>query len=110
MGSERKDGHLYGIFCFKKFKTGPLKCIELATGKIKWEQAGFGQGNVTLVGDRLVALTDYGDLVLVEATPKKYTELARTKALEGKCWSTPSPSDGKIYIRSTTEAKCIEAK
>ncbi len=103
-----KDGYLYGIFCFKKFKTGPLKCVELATGKIVWEQRGFGQGNVTLVGDRLLALTDYGDLVVVEATPTAYKELARTKAVEGKCWSTPSLSDGMIYVRSTTQGKCLK--
>ena len=104
-----KDGYLYGIFCFKKFKTGPLKCVELATGKIKWEQPGFGQGNVILVGDRLLALTDYGDLVVVEAAPAAYKELARTKAVEGKCWSTPSLSNGMIYVRSTTEATCLKA-
>ncbi|MBN2291782.1 MAG: PQQ-binding-like beta-propeller repeat protein [Pirellulales bacterium] len=105
-----KDGHLYGIFCFKKFKTGPLKCVELTTGKVKWEEPGFGQGNVTLAGDRLLALTDYGDLVLVEATPNKYEELSRFKALNGKCWSTPTLSNGRIYVRSTTEGKCFEVK
>lgn len=104
-----KDGYLYGMFCFKKFKNGPLKCVELATGKIMWEQPGFGQGNVTLVGDRLLALTDYGDLAVVEARPQAYKEIARTKAIKGKCWSTPSLSDGRVYLRSTSEAKCLKA-
>ena len=104
-----KDGYLYGIFCFKKFKTGPPKCVELATGKIKWEQPGFGQGNVILVGESLLVLTDYGDLVVVEAAPAAYKELARTKAVAGKCWSTPSLSNGMIYLRSTTEATCLKA-
>jgi outer membrane protein assembly factor BamB len=103
-----KDGYLYGMFCFKKFKTGPLKCVELATGKIKWEKPGFGQGNVTLVGDKLLALSDTGNLVAVEATPSEYKEVGRFKALAGKCWSTPAFSDGRIYVRSTTEAACFE--
>lgn len=103
-----KDGYLYGMFCFKVFKTGPMKCVELATGKIMWEQKGFGQGNVILAGDKLLALSDYGDLVVIQATPKGYQELARTQAVAGKCWSTPAFADGRIYVRSTKEGACLD--
>ena len=103
-----KDGYLYGMFCFKKFKTGPLKCVELATGEVKWEQPGFGQGNVILVGDKLLALTDEGELVVVEATPDAYKDICRTQAVKGKCWSTPALSDGRIYVRSCEEGVCLD--
>ncbi len=102
-----KDGYLYGMFSFKKFGSGPLKCVELATGKILWEKPGFGQGNVILVGDKLVALADEGQLVIVEATPAAYRELCRCQAVTGKCWSTPAFSDGRIYVRSTKEGACL---
>lgn len=102
-----KDGHLYGMFSFKKFGVGPLKCVELATGKIKWEQPNFGAGNVILVNDKILALADDGQLVVVEAAPGAYKELARTKAVTGKCWSTPALSDGRIYVRSTKEGVCL---
>jgi outer membrane protein assembly factor BamB len=102
-----KDGHLYGMFSFKKFGSGPLKCVEVATGKIKWEQPGFGAGNVTLVGSTLVALADDGHVALVEATPAAYKEIARLKAVGGKCWSTPAFSDGHIFVRSTKEGACL---
>ncbi|TAN36335.1 MAG: alcohol dehydrogenase [Verrucomicrobia bacterium] len=100
-------GYLYGMISFKKFGTGPLKCVELTTGKVVWEQAGFGAGNVILVGDQLIALTDDGQVVIVEATPTAYKEVARFKALSGKCWSTPAFSDGQIYVRSTKEGACL---
>jgi len=103
-----KDGHLYGMFSFKEFGKGPLKCVELATGKIKWEQPGFGAGNVILVKDKLAALTDDGRVVIVEATPKAYKELAQAKVIEGKCWSTPAWSDGRLYVRSTKEGACLD--
>jgi len=102
-----KDGYLYGMFCFKKFKTGPLKCVELATGKIMWEKPGFGQGNVILVGGTLLALADDGQLVQVEAAPAAYKEIARTQAVSGKCWSTPAFSNGRIYVRSVQEGVCL---
>lgn len=103
-----KDGHLYGNFSFKKYGVGPLKCVELATGEIKWEKSGFGAGNVIMAGDKVIALTDDGQVVIVEATPSAYKEVARAKVLEGKCWSTPSLSGGRLYVRSTKEAACLD--
>jgi len=103
------NGYLYGMFSFKEYGKGPLKCVELATGKVMWEQPGFGAGNVILTGDRVLALADNGELVLVGANPKSYLELARSKVIGGKCWSTPVVSNGKIYLRSTKEAVCLDA-
>jgi len=80
----------------------------LATGKVKWTQPGFGQGNVILAGDRVVALTDDGQLVVVKATSQAYEEVARAKVLTGKCWTTPALSDGHLYVRSTKEAACLD--
>ena len=104
------DGHLYGMFSFKKYGNGPLQCIELKTGKIKWSHDGYGPGNVILSGDNLIALADNGELSVVKATPYKYEELARRKILSGKCWSTPILSNGLVLARSTKEAVCIDAR
>jgi outer membrane protein assembly factor BamB len=104
-----KDGYLYGMFQFKEHGTGALKCVDVKTGKTAWSHANFGPGNVTLVGDKLLALTDYGQLVLIQPAPDKYTEITRFQAVTGKCWSTPCVSDGRIYVRSTTEGACYDA-
>lgn len=101
------DGHLYGIFEFKKYGKAPLNCVELKTGKIKWSKKGFGPGNVILVGGTLVVLSDAGELVFVSARPDEYDELSRQDVLEGKCWSTPAYADGKIFVRSTEEGACL---
>jgi outer membrane protein assembly factor BamB len=103
-----KNGFLYGMFSFKEYGDGPLKCVDIATGKVMWEQAGFGQGNVILSGDTIIALADDGQLVLVAANSREYTELARAKVLDGKCWSTPVLSKGRIYARSTKEGVCLD--
>jgi outer membrane protein assembly factor BamB len=96
------------MISFKKFANGPLKCVDLKTGEVKWAQPGFGAGNVVLVGNHLVALSDDGQVVMVEATPTGYKELARTRAIRGKCWSTPAISNGRLYVRSTKESACLE--
>lgn len=102
-------GHLYGMFQFKDYGKGPVKAVKLPDGEVKWEQPGFGPGNLILTaGGNLLALTDAGELVGIKATPDAYTELGRFKAVEGKCWTTPVLSGGRVYVRSTKEAACIQ--
>jgi outer membrane protein assembly factor BamB len=101
-------GNLYGLFQFKEYGKGPLKCVDISTGAVKWEQAGFGPGQVIFVDGHVLVLSDAGELVLVKATPDGYQEVARSKVLSGKCWTTPVLSNGRVYARSTKEAVCID--
>ncbi len=103
-----KEGHLYGMFQFKEYGSGPLKCVEVATGEVKWEKGGYGPGNVILAGNTVLALADNGELAAVEATPTGYKELSRAKVIEGKCWSTPVVANGRAYVRSTKEGVCVD--
>jgi outer membrane protein assembly factor BamB len=103
-----REGHLYGEF--GQFgKEGVFKCIEFATGTVKWEKKGLGWGSCGIVvGNKLAILSDFGEIVLVDPTPEAYKELARFKAIEGKCWSTPAFSNGRIYVRSNKEGACFD--
>ena len=103
-----KDGFMYGMFQFKEYGKGPVKCVELATGEVKWTKEGFGPGHVILIGNEVCALSDAGEIVRFEAAPKEYKELGRQKVLDGKCWTTPIVSGGRIFVRSTQEAACLE--
>ena len=63
---------------------------------------------MVLVDGSLVALQENGELVLAAATPRAYHELARTKALQGKCWNNVAVAKGRIYARSTKEGVCLD--
>ena len=101
------EGHVYGIFGFKEYGDAPLSCVELETGETRWAERGFGPGNVMRIGQTLVALSDAGELVFVAAEPGAYRELSRAEVLEGKCWSSPTFANGHLFVRSTTEGKCL---
>ena len=103
-----KDGCIYGLFGFREFGTAPLKCIDLTTGNTLWSQPGFGPGGTILTDGNLLVLGDAGQLAVVKATPERYTEIARARVLSGKCWSTPTVSNGRIYARSTKEGVCLD--
>ena len=102
------DGYLYGIYGHRDFAKNSFKCVDIRTGKIQWEQPGFGPSQLIMAGNRLVATTDYGMLVLIEPNPKSFRELARTKAIEGKVWASPALSDGQLLLRSTTKGVCYQ--
>ncbi|MBE2284753.1 MAG: PQQ-like beta-propeller repeat protein [Prosthecobacter sp.] len=103
-----KDGYLYGMFSFKEYGKGPLACVDIRTGKDMWKEEGFGPGQVILVGDKVVATSDKGEIVVAEANPEKYKEVARKDVLDGKVWSYPILANGKIFARSTVEGVCLE--
>jgi outer membrane protein assembly factor BamB len=84
--------------------------VDLKDGSVKWEQPGFGPGHVVRIGDNVLALSDAGELVLFVAKPGGYTELARAKVVDGKCWTTPVVANGAVYIRSTKEAVCLDLR
>ncbi|MEO6785952.1 MAG: PQQ-binding-like beta-propeller repeat protein [Chthoniobacteraceae bacterium] len=103
------EGYLYGMFQFKEYGKGPVKCEKLPDGDIKWEQPGFGPGQIVLTaGGNLLALSDAGELVGIKASPDAYRELGRFKVIDGKCWTTPVLSNGRVFVRSTKEAACIQ--
>ena len=103
-----KDGYLYGMFSFKEYGAGPLACVDIRTGEDKWAEKGFGPGQVILAGDKIIATSDKGEIVVVEAKSDKYKEVARKDVLDGKVWSYPILANGKIFARSTTEGVCLD--
>lgn len=102
------NGFIYGLFNHNDPK-GPLACLDIETGQVKWSKAGFGsQGGIILVGDKLLVQTPSGELVLAAAAPDEYKELGRMKVFGGKNWTMPAYSDGKLFVRNTAEGICLE--
>ena len=102
-GGVRHGDHYYGIHgqAGGRSRQAPLKCVELMTGKVIWEQQGFGVGTVIRVGKTLVILSDQGELALVDADPGGYRERARFQVLGGKdMWTPPTYANGLLYCRN----------
>jgi len=104
-----KDGFIYGIYGKGQQQGAPLKCVDIRTGEEKWSRDGFGGGGATiLVNGNVLVQCDRGPLVLVEAKPDAYKEIARAEIYGGKCWTMPVISNGKIYARNTQEGVCLD--
>jgi outer membrane protein assembly factor BamB len=79
-----------------------LKCVEFATGKVLWAEIGYGSGSLIGVGNRLLVLSEQGELVVVTASGDSHQAIARAKILDGKCWTVPVLSHGRVFARNAS--------
>ena len=92
-------GHAFG------FDGSILACVDLADGARTWKGGRYGNGQLLLLAeqDLLLVLSEEGELALVRATPDRFTELARFKAIEGKTWNHPVLVGDVLYVRNGEE-------
>jgi outer membrane protein assembly factor BamB len=88
------NGGLYGN------DENTLKCLDLATGRERWRMRGMGKGGLIAADNKLLVMTERGELVIAAATPARFTELARARVLDGTCWTHPVLANGLLYGRS----------
>jgi outer membrane protein assembly factor BamB len=100
-----RDGFLYGS-SGEKSGSAELRCVEWSTGRVVWSRRGLARTTQLLVEGHLVVLTEYGDLLLVEATPEGYREVAAATPVDAggerlirhPAWSPPALSDGLLFL------------
>lgn len=87
---------------------GILTCIDLRTGKRRWKEGRYGHGQLVLVDDFLLVLSEKGELVLLNADATKRVELGKIDVLPQHSWSHPMPFGNHILVRNHVEAALVE--
>lgn len=99
--------HLYGT------DESKMKCIELKTGKVAWEERCVGKGSVGYADGHLVVRSEGGPIALVEATPTGYKEKGRFDQPDRSrqnSWPHPVIFKGKLYIRDQDVLLCYDVQ
>jgi outer membrane protein assembly factor BamB len=103
-----RNGHAYGLD-----RRDGLKCIELKTGKVKWEgehvtpKGRNPQATLVWVGDRVLILNASGELILAELSPDGYRQISKATVLEGGTWANPAYADQCVFVRNDKEIICV---
>jgi outer membrane protein assembly factor BamB len=104
------NGFLYGIDG-DVGRGGGLRCIEFATGAVKWTEKSTGTGALMAAGDKLIVQGERGELIIAQATPDAFKAIARAQVLGGKCWTTPVLANGRIYCRNSRgDLVCVDVR
>ena len=86
-----------------------LECISWRDEKRQWRHRGdFGHGQILLVDDLMLILTESGELVLVEVNPAEYIETSRIQPLSGRTWNPPALAGRYLLLRNDREVACYE--
>jgi outer membrane protein assembly factor BamB len=105
--SVRRGDYLYG------FNEAKLTCLDLKTGKKRWDADGFQKGSLLRAGDHLIVLGEKGDLALFDATPDPESSRPRLLANDvfdqrnPRCWTMPVLADGKLLLRNQYQTRTL---
>ncbi len=104
------EGFLFGIDDNTNGRAS-LRCIEMASGALQWEEKSIGFGALTAAAGKLIVLTEKGELVIAKASPEGFDEIARAQVLGGRCWTTPVLAHGRLYVRNSAGlVRCLDLR
>jgi outer membrane protein assembly factor BamB len=89
------DGHLYLHLQNQRFT-----CIDAATGATRWTTTPFGKyWSMVVNQDRILALDERGELLLIRANPEKFELLDSRKISDDPTWAHLAVCGDEIFIR-----------
>ncbi len=97
-----RDGFVYGL------DDGMMACIDLETGRRQWKEGRYGHGQMFLLDNAIMILSEKGDIVWLEINPKQSEVIAQWHALDGKTWNPPCLAWPYLLLRNDQEAVCYQ--
>lgn len=92
------QGAIYGLDDQASPKS-PLVCLDLETGKVKWQEK-VGGGALVVAGGKFVVLSEAGELIIGDASPSAFAANLRQQVLGKRCWVQPTVANGRIFCRN----------
>ena len=94
------NGFLYGTHGREDVGVAELRCVEAATGRVRWKQADYGVTHIILAGNKLLIQRTDGRLALAVASPDKYQQLGMTGITTEPTRALPALSSGRLFVRT----------
>jgi outer membrane protein assembly factor BamB len=114
-------GYIYASYGGPNVSDASIRCMDPSTGQILWEERPQGKENESVISmmaadGKLIILTSKGILLVAEANPSSYKEIARCSVASlasnlRRFWTHPVLCNGRIYCRAYTgELICIDVR
>lgn len=89
------DGHVY-----LHLRNDRFTCIDLKSGESTWTTEPIGEyWSMVANGNRILALTNEGELLLIDANPEKFDLLDRRKVSDESTWAHLAVAGEEVFVR-----------
>ncbi len=101
------EGKLYGVS-----NRGNFFCMDAQSGKTLWmDKANRGQfGAIVDAGSVLLAITQKGEMTVIQPDDKEFKTLATYKVSDGETFAHPVVAGSRIYIKDKDSLKLMTAE
>lgn len=86
-----------------------LCCVKLSDGEVAWRER-VPPSNTVFADGKLIVLDEAGVLRLAKAGSEKYELNCEAQLLEAKAWTTPTLSNGRLYLRDQKNILAADLK
>jgi outer membrane protein assembly factor BamB len=104
------EGHIYAS-SGRHTGDAELRCIELATGKVKWTVPELTRSSLLYLDGHFLCQCEDGRILVLKADPEKFDQVCEIKFAEPlgyPSWSAPIVSRGLGYFRDDKWTVCVE--
>jgi outer membrane protein assembly factor BamB len=101
------QGHVYG-FDGRQERGQTLRAWDQKTQRVVWSSPKVTAGTVMLVKDRLLVLTEDGELWVVSSDPVKFNQIALAQILGAGHRSYPAYAGGVLYARDAKHLVAVQ--
>ncbi len=82
--------------------------IEMASGKVLWQDRALGRSTFLAADGKLVLLDENGVLALATTAPEGLKILAKSQVFSGRSWTVPTLVGTRLYVRDRTTIKALD--
>lgn len=89
-----------GQYVYMHLQNTRFACLDLENGETKWKSKQFGKyWSMVSAGDRILALDERGELLLIRANPNELEILDRKEVSNQSTWAHIAMSDNEVFVR-----------
>ncbi|MEZ6058017.1 MAG: pyrrolo-quinoline quinone, partial [Planctomycetaceae bacterium] len=82
-------------------------CIDGQTGETRWTSTPYGKyWSLTAQGNKILALDERGELLLIHATPEKFDLIDTLKISDDPTWAHLAVCDNELFVRELNAIVC----
>jgi outer membrane protein assembly factor BamB len=99
---------IIGEYGYIHLKNQRFACFHMESGEILWRSKPFGKyASLVASGDKILALDERGDLLLIKATPESFQVIDKRKVSDNS-WAHLAAKGEQVFVRELDGLKVFK--